>query len=67
MLLLLLLLGHMFTVHIPASSAAIGSISPGQELVFGDKLVSLDGKFALGFFQTGSTGTLAFGSIKCPR
>ena len=54
MLLLLLLLGHMFTLHIPASSAAINSISPGQELVYGDKLISLDGKFALGFFQTGS-------------
>ncbi|VAH32342.1 unnamed protein product [Triticum turgidum subsp. durum] len=56
MFLHLLLLGLVFTLHIPASSAAIDSIAPGHGLVcgVGDKLVSLDGKFALGFFQPGS-------------
>ncbi|VAH32313.1 unnamed protein product [Triticum turgidum subsp. durum] len=56
MLLHILLLGLISTLQIPASSAAIDSIAPGQGLVcgVGDKLVSLDGKFALGFFQPGS-------------
>ncbi|XP_037477820.1 G-type lectin S-receptor-like serine/threonine-protein kinase At2g19130 [Triticum dicoccoides] len=56
MLLHPLLLGFIFTLHIHASSAAIDSIAPGQRLVCGvsDKLVSLNGKFAAGFFQTGS-------------
>lgn len=56
MLLHLLFLGLIFTLQIPASSAAIDSIAPGQGLVCGggDKLFSLDGKFALGFFQPGS-------------
>ncbi|XP_051217299.1 G-type lectin S-receptor-like serine/threonine-protein kinase At2g19130 [Lolium perenne] len=53
-LLLLLVLGHTFTLQILASSVATNFISPGQELVYGDNLFSLDGKFALGFFQTGS-------------
>ncbi|KAF0913865.1 hypothetical protein E2562_024940 [Oryza meyeriana var. granulata] len=39
--------------HIPSCHAAtIDALSPGQELAGGDKLVSSNGKFALGFFQT---------------
>lgn len=42
-------------LHIPSCHAAtLDAISPGQELAAGDKLVSSNGRFALGFFQTDS-------------
>lgn len=42
-------------LHIPSCHAAtLDALSPGQELAGGDKLVSSNGRFALGFFQTDS-------------
>uniref|UniRef100_A0A0D9W4V1 Receptor-like serine/threonine-protein kinase n=1 Tax=Leersia perrieri TaxID=77586 RepID=A0A0D9W4V1_9ORYZ len=45
---------HLCSLHFPASSAATNTLSPGQSLTGDDKLVSTNGKFALGFFETGS-------------
>jgi hypothetical protein len=49
------LLGLIFfsSLHTPSSAAtAIGdTLAAGQALAAGDKLVSRNGKFALGFFQ----------------
>ncbi|KAF7004747.1 hypothetical protein CFC21_019929 [Triticum aestivum] len=39
---------------LPQCHAATDTLSPSQELAGRDKLVSLNGRFALGFFQTGS-------------
>uniref|UniRef100_A0A0D9W4V2 Receptor-like serine/threonine-protein kinase n=1 Tax=Leersia perrieri TaxID=77586 RepID=A0A0D9W4V2_9ORYZ len=42
-------------LHLPSCHAAtLDTLSPGQELTGGDKLVSSNGRFALGFFQTDS-------------
>ncbi|VAH12200.1 unnamed protein product [Triticum turgidum subsp. durum] len=48
-LLLGLLLSH--TPHCCSSAPARGTLTEGQVLAIGDKLVSGNGKFALGFFQ----------------
>ncbi|KAM3391133.1 hypothetical protein ACQJBY_012661 [Aegilops geniculata] len=50
--LLLLITLHLPTL--PPCHAATDTLSPSQELAGRDKLVSLNGRFALGFFQTGS-------------
>ena len=43
---------HLFILHTPTCSAAImEALSPGQSLGAGDKLVSGNGKFTVGFFQ----------------
>ncbi|XP_062214932.1 G-type lectin S-receptor-like serine/threonine-protein kinase At2g19130 [Phragmites australis] len=41
-------------LHILPCHAATDTVSPGQELAGGDKLVSSNGRFALGFFQAES-------------
>ncbi|KAL6652879.1 hypothetical protein ACP70R_011804 [Stipagrostis hirtigluma subsp. patula] len=48
------LFGLLLFLHILACRAATDTIAPGQALVGTNKLVSSNGKFALGFFQTGS-------------
>ncbi|KAM3298707.1 hypothetical protein ACQJBY_040268 [Aegilops geniculata] len=50
--LLLLITLHLPTL--PQCYAATDTLSPSQELAGRDKLVSSNGRFALGFFQTGS-------------
>ncbi|XP_062194300.1 G-type lectin S-receptor-like serine/threonine-protein kinase At2g19130 isoform X2 [Phragmites australis] len=50
----ILLLGPLIlfsSLHAPSSSAADDTLTAGQALAAGDKLVSRNGKFALGFFQ----------------
>ncbi|KAF0913864.1 hypothetical protein E2562_024939 [Oryza meyeriana var. granulata] len=55
MTILLVIVGlHLCSLHLPVSSAATDTLSPGQPLTGDDKLISSNGKFALGFFQTGS-------------
>ncbi|PVH35118.1 hypothetical protein PAHAL_7G108600 [Panicum hallii] len=56
---LLLLLLSLHTV--PASTAAKDNdtLLPGQALAVGEKLVSSNGKFALGFFQPGAAGNIS--------
>ncbi|XP_062201694.1 G-type lectin S-receptor-like serine/threonine-protein kinase At2g19130 isoform X1 [Phragmites australis] len=44
----------LFTIHIPASSATTDTISAGQALSIRDKLVSKNGRYALGFFEASS-------------
>ena len=44
----------LLSLYILSCCAAKDTISPGQPLVGGEKLISSNGKFALGFFQTGS-------------
>ena len=41
-------------LYILQDCAATDTIAPGEALVGSDKLVSSNGKYALGFFQTGS-------------
>ncbi|KAL6610385.1 hypothetical protein ACP70R_040354 [Stipagrostis hirtigluma subsp. patula] len=41
----------LFPLHIPACSAAADSISAGEALIGDDKLVSPNGRYALGFFH----------------
>ncbi|CAO2187549.1 unnamed protein product [Urochloa humidicola] len=50
----LMILALRLTLHLSTfpCHAATDTISPGQELASGDKLLSSNGKFALGFFQT---------------
>uniref|UniRef100_A0ACD5UX04 Uncharacterized protein n=1 Tax=Avena sativa TaxID=4498 RepID=A0ACD5UX04_AVESA len=52
--LFLFLLTALLSLHAPASSATTDTISSTQPLLSGDKLVSPNGRYALGFFQTGS-------------
>uniref|UniRef100_A0A0E0KQI0 Receptor-like serine/threonine-protein kinase n=1 Tax=Oryza punctata TaxID=4537 RepID=A0A0E0KQI0_ORYPU len=55
MTILLVIVGlHLCSLHLPASSAATDTLSPGQLIAGNDRLVSSNGKFALGFFTTGS-------------
>lgn len=55
MTILLVILGlHLCSLHLPAISAAADTLSPGQSIAGDDRLVSSNGKFALGFFNTGS-------------
>uniref|UniRef100_A0ACD5UHR0 Uncharacterized protein n=1 Tax=Avena sativa TaxID=4498 RepID=A0ACD5UHR0_AVESA len=42
----------LFFLHIPASYAVTDTILPGQALAVDDKLISKDGRYALGFFET---------------
>uniref|UniRef100_A0A0D9ZKN9 Receptor-like serine/threonine-protein kinase n=1 Tax=Oryza glumipatula TaxID=40148 RepID=A0A0D9ZKN9_9ORYZ len=44
----------LFTLHIPASCKVTDTISAGETLAGNDRLVSSNGKFALGFFPTSS-------------
>lgn len=44
----------LLSLHISASCAAMDTMTPGQALFGNNKLVSNNGKFALGFFHTGS-------------
>ncbi|OEL25049.1 G-type lectin S-receptor-like serine/threonine-protein kinase [Dichanthelium oligosanthes] len=53
-LLVVLLLGLVSYQRTPSSSAATNTLSRSQALAGDEKLVSSNGKFALGFFQTGS-------------
>ncbi|CAN6270585.1 unnamed protein product [Urochloa humidicola] len=54
----------LFSLHtIPPSTAAENNtLVPGQALTVGEKLISSNGKFALGFFQPG-TGNIRFYAI----
>ncbi|KAK3119210.1 hypothetical protein QOZ80_9BG0715870 [Eleusine coracana subsp. coracana] len=47
-------LGLLYSHQILFCSAATDTLSHGRELAKDDRLVSANGKFALGFFQTGS-------------
>ncbi|KAM0856848.1 hypothetical protein ACQ4PT_048892 [Festuca glaucescens] len=51
---LYILLG-LLLLHTPSSGAANNTLTAGQALAVGGKLVSRNGKFALGFFQPAST------------
>ncbi|XP_047055253.1 G-type lectin S-receptor-like serine/threonine-protein kinase At2g19130 [Lolium rigidum] len=51
---LYILLGFLL-LYTPSSGAANDTLTAGQALVVGGKLVSRNGKFALGFFQPAST------------
>ncbi|KAF7016485.1 hypothetical protein CFC21_030089 [Triticum aestivum] len=53
---LLLFVFTVFTLHAaaPANSATTDTISAAQPLAGGEKLVSGNGRYALGFFETGS-------------
>ncbi|EAZ30733.1 G-type lectin S-receptor-like serine/threonine-protein kinase At2g19130 [Oryza sativa Japonica Group] len=44
----------LLSLHISASCAAMDTMTPAQALFGNGKLISSNGKFALGFFQTGS-------------
>ncbi|CAN6270231.1 unnamed protein product [Urochloa humidicola] len=44
----------LLSLYILPCCVAKDTIAPGQALVGSDKLISSNGKFALGFFQTGS-------------
>ncbi|RCV33608.1 hypothetical protein SETIT_7G095600v2 [Setaria italica] len=59
LLILLVLALHLSSHHTPAISAARSTeaLFPGQSLATGDKLVSGNGKFALGFFQLAGAGS----------
>lgn len=48
------LCGFLLFLYILPCCAAKDTITPGQALVGSEKLISSNGKFALGFFQTGS-------------
>uniref|UniRef100_A0A0D9W4V5 non-specific serine/threonine protein kinase n=1 Tax=Leersia perrieri TaxID=77586 RepID=A0A0D9W4V5_9ORYZ len=53
---ILLVLTALLSIHTPASSATTkmtNTISPGQQVGRDDKLVSNNGRYALGFFKTG--------------
>jgi hypothetical protein len=50
--LLLTVFTLLFFLHIPASSAPTDTILAGQALAVNDKLVSKNGRYALGFFNT---------------
>jgi hypothetical protein len=52
--LFLTLCRFLLFLYILQDCAATDTIAPGQALVGSDKLVSSNGKYALGFFQTGS-------------
>ncbi|PAN38101.1 hypothetical protein PAHAL_7G147200 [Panicum hallii] len=54
LLLLLLLCGLLFSLHAPSCAAATDTLSRGRSLAGDKRLVSSNGKFALGFFQVGS-------------
>jgi len=45
------------TLHAPSPSAAADTLRRGHALAGSEKLVSANGKFALGFFQTGSSSS----------
>ncbi|CAN6228069.1 unnamed protein product [Urochloa humidicola] len=47
------LIGILFSLHTTSSSADTDTLSPGRVLVGNERLISSNGKFALGFFQTG--------------
>ncbi|XP_062225622.1 G-type lectin S-receptor-like serine/threonine-protein kinase At2g19130 [Phragmites australis] len=51
---LLVLSGLLFSLHTPSCSVATDTLSRGHALSGDERLVSGNGKFALGFFQTGS-------------
>ncbi|CAO2206222.1 unnamed protein product [Urochloa humidicola] len=51
----LMIFGLQLPLHLctlPCYAAIMDTISPGQELASGDKILSSNGRFALGFFQT---------------
>ncbi|KAK3145232.1 hypothetical protein QOZ80_4AG0325850 [Eleusine coracana subsp. coracana] len=50
----IVLWGLLFSLHTHAYSAATDKLFSGQALAGDERLVSSNGKFALGFFQTGS-------------
>ncbi|CAO2034987.1 unnamed protein product [Urochloa humidicola] len=52
--LLLVLCGLLFLLHTPSCAAATDTLSRGRSLAGDERLVSSNGKFALGFFQMGS-------------
>ncbi|CAN6275653.1 unnamed protein product [Urochloa humidicola] len=51
--LLLALIGLLSSLHALSSSSDTDTLSPGRVLISDKRLVSSNGKFALGFFQTG--------------
>ncbi|CAO2042226.1 unnamed protein product [Urochloa humidicola] len=51
---LLVLCGLLFLLHAPSCAAATDTLSSGRSLAGDERLVSSNGKFALGFFQMGS-------------
>ncbi|CAN6248571.1 unnamed protein product [Urochloa humidicola] len=52
--LLLVLCGPLFLPHTPSCAAATDTLSRGRSLAGDERLISSNGKFALGFFQMGS-------------
>uniref|UniRef100_A0ACD6AC26 Uncharacterized protein n=1 Tax=Avena sativa TaxID=4498 RepID=A0ACD6AC26_AVESA len=55
--LLLIVFTLLLYLHIPASSAATDTLLAGQAFGVNDKLISKNGRYALGFFQTSSKST----------
>ncbi|CAN6275649.1 unnamed protein product [Urochloa humidicola] len=53
----LLLCGLLFSLHTPSCSAATNTLSCRHALVGDKRLVSSNGKFALGFFQPGNNSS----------
>ncbi|KAL6620120.1 hypothetical protein ACP70R_035259 [Stipagrostis hirtigluma subsp. patula] len=47
----------LISLSIPRSSAVTDTIAPGQALTIRDKLVSENGRYALGFFEAGSSSS----------
>ncbi|KAF6998611.1 hypothetical protein CFC21_014718 [Triticum aestivum] len=54
MSLVVFLLGLVFSSHLSACGAATDTIASGEALIVNNTIISSNGKFALGFFQTGS-------------
>jgi hypothetical protein len=56
----------IFSLHTPSTGAKDDTLLPSQVLTAGDKLVSANGKFALGFFQPAGAGNTTSKSSTSP-
>ncbi|KAF8780717.1 hypothetical protein HU200_001322 [Digitaria exilis] len=52
----------VFSLHTITAADGGDTLAPGQALAAGDKLVSSNGKFALGFFQPGASNNISSSS-----
>jgi len=57
----------LLSLNIPTTSATRDSISAGQALTIGDKLVSKNGRYALGFFEADSNWYLGIWFNSVPK